>query len=77
MVQKHFEKFLQSEYINKIIDMFIYMSHSEHPLSITTIYDRYANGDRILTKMDPYDTDDEDDPEKNELKDNCELFKIV
>jgi len=75
MVQKHFEKFLQSEYINKIIDMFIYMSQSEHPLSLTTIYDRYANGDLIFSKIDPYDSD-EDDPEKNELKDNCELFRI-
>ena len=46
--------------------MFIYMSNSEHPLSVTTIYDRYANGHLIFPKIDPYDSD-EDNPEKNEL----------
>lgn len=34
--------------------MFIYVSHSEHPLSLTTIYDRFANrGDLIFSKIDP------------------------
>lgn len=77
MISKHFEKFLQSDYIDKIVDMFIYISENVNPFPPTIVNETYADCESYflhssLGLSDPYDEEDE---ETIETKDKCELLK--